>query len=528
MRLHQYELEPLMAIISDGIRLLDREFRVIYANPSFLELCGLDANKVMGQRCHEVLGTPFCHTPDCYLERSVRGKEINPSELMARRNDGSTISAVVNAVPLTDASGEFVAFAEVFRGIREPQQTEKWLRQPEESYRSLIELADRRGEAVVMLRDTGDKEAVFTFISDCFLEITGYQREELLGRSFFDLVSPEDRVASQMRHRQKMSGKALPGLFELTLIARDGHRVATELVSSTASYQGKMINVAYIRDITTRKQMEQDLLSYQKHLEEMVTNRTQELQKANLMLREEIAQRKKAEDNLKKEMARRAEFTRALAHELKTPLTPLLGASELLQSEITTEPLKSLTQSVYRGALQLGRRVDELLDMAKGEVGMLKLKLQKVAPAELLQDTMRYISNEAARFNHRVVLDIDNELPVIAADEDRLRQVILNLLNNAVKFTPPGSIVTVKAHQQDGELIIEVEDNGPGIPPEKSELIFQPYHRLDNQAEHLGGLGLGLALSKMLVELHHGRIWAKNRKGGGAIFGFSIPINLQG
>lgn len=521
-------IEPVMAIISDGLRLVDKDWRIICANPSFIKLCGLSEGEVLGHKCYEVLATPYCHTTYCYLHQALKGNVVIPTELVVARSDGEKIPVLLSVAPIKGTSGELIALAEAFRDVSELRQTEKGLRRPEESYRSLIELADKRGEAVVMLQDIANKEAALTFVGERFLEITGYQREELLGTSFFDLVSPEDRAASKLRHRQKMAGKTVPGLFELTLIAKGNRQVAIELVSSSTSYQGRMINVAYMRDVTQRKQMEHDLISYQRHLEEMVAERTKELQETNLVLEEEISRRRKVEDSLKQEIARRAEFTRALAHELKTPLTPLLGASEMLRQELTTEPLASLVKSVYQGALHLDRRVDELLDLARGEVGMLKLRRQEVAPKELLQGIVQYVSAEGARLHHEVRLDVPPDLPVVAADEDRLREVILNLLSNALKFTPAGGVITVKAHADHEELVIEVEDDGPGIPLEKGEHIFQPYFSRGDQTEHLGGLGLGLALSKMLVELHHGRIWARNRPGGGANFGFSIPLTSPG
>ena len=115
-------------------------------------------------------------------------------------------------------------------------------------------------------------------------------------------------------------------------------------------------------------------------------------------------------------------------------------------------------------------------------------------------------------------------LPLVWADKERLRQVVLNLLINASKFTPEGGKITLKAKEKDTSLVMEIQDTGPGIPEEEQQRLFQPYHRQITDREHLSGLGLGLALCKYLVELHNGKIWVESQVGKGSTFGFSIPL----
>jgi two-component system phosphate regulon sensor histidine kinase PhoR len=121
-------------------------------------------------------------------------------------------------------------------------------------------------------------------------------------------------------------------------------------------------------------------------------------------------------------------------------------------------------------------------------------------------------------------MTLPDSLPPVWADTDRLRQVVQNLLINASKFTPEGGKITLKAKERDGSLVVEVQDNGPGIPEKDQKRLFQPYNRQLGDREHLSGLGLGLALCKYLVELHDGEIWLNSRVGKGSIFGFSIPL----
>ena len=255
--------------------------------------------------------------------------------------------------------------------------------------------------------------------------------------------------------------------------------------------------VANIRDITERRQAEEQLHQlYQ--------------------------QEKELRHQVEEEMKRRVEFTRALAHELKTPLTPVLAAADLLVSELQEEPLLTLAKNIRQGASNLGSRIDELLDLARGEVGMLQLKLDWVDILRLLRDIADGMAPLASRRGQSLVLMLPATLPQVKADAARLQQVVTNLVNNALKFTSVGGSVKLKAKQRNSTIVVEVQDTGRGISKEDQRYLFQPYHRV--QMEDSKGLGVGLALCKMLVELHNGKIWVKSSPGKGSTFGFSLPL----
>jgi len=265
------------------------------------------------------------------------------------------------------------------------------------------------------------------------------------------------------------------------------------------------------QDITERKKTEMELEKHREHLEELVEQRTAELVKSN--------------ENLEEQMKRRAEFTRALVHELKTPLTPILAASDVLAAKLTEEPWKSLARNINTGALDLNRRTDELFDVARGEIGIISLEKHSTEAYQLLHDVVDYVTPEAVQRGLAVKLKASPSLPLIWADEDRLRQMMLLLLDNALKFTRRGGEVTIGARKRGGFVAIEVKDTGPGIAKEEQKWLFEPYHHLRRNGEHLGGLGLGLTLLKMLAELHGGKVWVRSQPGKGATFGFSIPLD---
>ena len=231
--------------------------------------------------------------------------------------------------------------------------------------------------------------------------------------------------------------------------------------------------------------------------------------------------------SLEAEMNKRADYTRELAHELKTPITPILSSSELLTEGIKEEPWLSLAKNIYRGATDMNDRLDDLLDMAKGEVGILRLNMEEIDPISLIQHIAEEMTPLIHHRQQTLALDLPPVLPHIMGDEVRLRQVLRNLLNNATKFTPEKGKITIRAKRNDNNLIVEVEDTGSGIDADKMSKVFLPYVRLGEATEHQKGLGLGLKLCKTLVELHGGMIWVNSQKGTGSIFSLSIPIVLS-
>jgi len=236
------------------------------------------------------------------------------------------------------------------------------------------------------------------------------------------------------------------------------------------------------------------------------------------------AELKLLNDELDREIHRRADFNRALVHELKTPLTAMLASAELFVDELKGDPRQDLAKNIYQAARNLDRRTDELLDVARGEIGMLTISPVSGDVRPLLLSMAESLRAAAARKRQTLQAEISQGLPLVSIDEDRLRQVLYNYLTNAVKYTPEGGSIVLRGYAEGGELRVEVKDSGPGISAEAQQRLFEPYYRVpQNGGERLSGLGLGLALSKMIVRLHGGRVWVESAPGAGATFGLALP-----
>ncbi len=223
-------------------------------------------------------------------------------------------------------------------------------------------------------------------------------------------------------------------------------------------------------------------------------------------------------------------FIDTLSHELKTPLTSIIAAAGLLAEELENAGDKShqrLIQTIIQNAGTLENRLAELLDIVKTGTGTIELQLEPVDIKSLLRGTGMQISPIIQGKGQILKMDLPPSLPLVRGDGQRLEQVVLNLLNNATKFSPEGRDIIVRARERDTEILVEVIDNGIGIAREQLDRLFKPYSRLNADRQSHPGLGLGLALSKQVVELHGGRIWVESEPGKGSNFSFTIPLRAK-
>ena len=212
-------------------------------------------------------------------------------------------------------------------------------------------------------------------------------------------------------------------------------------------------------------------------------------------------------------------------HELKSPLTAITASCKLQLEIAKDDNIKRLANNIYRGAEQINKRADELLELARGEQRLLMLYIQEVDVAQFLKNIADEMSQVFTDRGISFITDLSDSLPAIPIDKSRIRQVIQNLLNNALKHTPAGGKVILKAKQLNNDVVFEVKDTGIGISKKRQPEIFNPYILKIAEDEQVKGLGLGLALAKTFVESHGGKIWVESKVNIGSTFGFTIPIH---
>jgi signal transduction histidine kinase len=222
----------------------------------------------------------------------------------------------------------------------------------------------------------------------------------------------------------------------------------------------------------------------------------------------------------------KSEFLASMSHELRTPLNAIIGFSQVLQQKLFGE-INAKQEEYLEDILSSGNHllslINDVLDLSKVEAGQVELAVTDLSLRETLERGVVMVREQAATGGVRVSLDVADNVDVVRADERRLRQVVFNLLTNAVKFTPPGGSVVVAAEHVDRAVHVSVSDTGAGIAPDDQERIFEEFQQTDAGAAQREGTGLGLALSKRLIELHGGRIWVESALGSGSRFTFTLP-----
>jgi len=219
---------------------------------------------------------------------------------------------------------------------------------------------------------------------------------------------------------------------------------------------------------------------------------------------------------------RRRELISDLGHELRSPITVIHGYLEMLtagMTQINSSILEQMTQEIER----LMRLVNDLMELSQVETGYLPLQLQPLSLVPLLQDVVKNFTPISLQKKCQLQLRLSNNLPLAYADRDRVKQILINLISNAITYTPNG-IVTIRAWSRGDYLWIAVRDTGVGIAPEDLPKVFERFWRADQSRNtKTGGSGIGLAITKRLVELHNGEIEVKSELGKGSTFRFSLP-----
>jgi signal transduction histidine kinase len=230
--------------------------------------------------------------------------------------------------------------------------------------------------------------------------------------------------------------------------------------------------------------------------------------------------------NIISDVGEKQELISALSHELQTPLTALIASAGLLAEEIEKDSKSSqirLVRNILHSASSLQNRLVELLDLSRTKASQFRVKIKVIDLSSLLIQVVQELIPVAEGKGQSVVTEVEPSI-LVEADEQRLEQILSNLLSNAIKFTPEGGRIKVRVKKHSTNLTVEVSDTGPGISKDEQLKLFRPYYRVPADRRRYSGLGLGLVITKQLVELHGGKIWVESEPGEGSTFAFSIPL----
>jgi len=356
--------------------------------------------------------------------------------------------------------------------------------------------------------------------------IFGYNAQEMVGEHFSRLVPQELLKSGELRLiAREIEKRGYIRDYETERIAKDGRWVKVQLTQTLLrNKEGSAIGSSLIiRDITDRKRAEEEILQLARELEEKVEQRTKKLARAYKELEKRNEELRRVNEQLRDLDRLKSEFVSMVSHELRSPLTNISGAVELLLGSGAEVDEKKMLEVIGEESARLARLVQGILDVSRIEARKLDLKREKVDILSLLQ---RVVVNLQGRTSlHQFVLPHADSLPRVWGDGDRIAQIFFNLLDNAVKYSPQGGKIIVTAEAEGKEMVISVADQGVGISDKEKERLFRKFHRVNgSDSRETYGHGLGLYITKGLVEAQGGRIWVESSLGKGSTFTFTLPL----
>jgi PAS domain S-box-containing protein len=475
-------LAAIVEAAADAIFGVELDGTITSWNPGAERMFGYSAEEILGRSVSVLYPRDRHGGYPQVAERLDRGEHIYV-ETVGVRKDGTHVHTSLTISPIKDAEGKVIRVSAVARDITERLRAEDELRKSEERFRLLARASnDVVWDHDLLTQRVWRGEAIHTLF--------GYPPETAGGREWWaERIHPEDRERVVSRLYALIDAGGVSWTDEYRFRRADGsyaHVSDRAYVVHDDDWRPLRVIGAMV-DITERKRAEEALL------------------KANEAAR---ASREKSE------------FLSRMSHELRTPLNAVLGFAQLLEMESLPPEQREGVDQILNGGRHLLELINEVLDIARIEAGRLAISLEPVPLGEVVQETLDLITPLAAKAN--VTLHAEAALlpqRSALADRQRLKQVLLNLLSNAVKYNRPGGSVTLASEDApEGRFRITVSDTGLGIPPEKMERLFIPFERLGAEQTGVEGSGLGLALSKRLVEAMGGILGADSTEGKGSTF----------
>jgi PAS domain S-box-containing protein len=389
--------------------------------------------------------------------------------------------------------------SEIIGNALERRQVEGVLRESEERYRIIFE---RSLDGLYI----HDFEGNFIDANPVALKMLGYTKEEISSLNFSSLLNEGEIPMVQEAIKELLRTGTDKGITEYHLKRADGTYIWVEIKASVIYKDRKPCGVqGIVRDITERRRMIEESEKYQWEIEQQ-----------NIKLKEL--------DHIKSDL-----FT-VTSHEIRAPMTSIKGYVQMLSmgsiGEITGEQKKNL-EVVLRNINRLDCLIQDILDLSQLKSGTMEFVPEETNVQKLIDGVTEATQSSADLKNIEINRELEENLPSLNIDSERIKQVIINLINNAIKFSPDGSIISIKAKKNVDDILFEVQDFGCGIPKDEQAKIFETFYQVDSSMNRsFDGAGLGLSISKNIIHAHKGKIWAESEGEGTTMF-FTLPISSE-
>lgn len=494
------QLRMLIEHALDAVVFMDESGRILEWNPRAEELFGWARDEALGRTVSELIVLPrFRESHEKWMERFAAGEQVDGRlYLLGRRRDGSEVPVEVTIWSLDPSRGRR-RMASAF--IRDRSAEER----AAEMQRRLAAIVDSSDDAIVGM----DLDGFIESWNRGAERLYGYTAEEAIGRHTTFIIPPERSGDVNMLLKRLARGESLTH-FDTVRVAKDGREIDVSLSASPIfDSKGEPIGASSIaRDVTERKRLEEKSRRLNEELELRVQQRTAELAEANRKLERQVESK--------------TDFVASVSHELRTPLTSVIGFAELLidsTSEFDKEQRGELLGAIADQGYELANIVEDLLVAARAEIGDLNVSNVSV---NLRAQTAQVL--ESMRSEEATTIAITGEPRYVVADPQRVRQILRNLLTNAIRYGGPHIEAKISG-PSDGFASLTVSDDGEGIPEDARHSIFEPYDRGDNVTVISESFGLGLSISRALARLMGGDL--EHRRTERTEFVLSLPVDTE-
>jgi PAS domain S-box-containing protein len=496
-------------------------FEMLYVSPGY--------ERIWQRTCQSVYQQPksfldSIHPEDqegvfAAIQRQMQG-EVTQQEYRIIRPDGSIRWINDSSVPIIDQTGKVYRICGVAEDITERIYAQEALRISQARFAGILEIAK---DAIISV-DENQRIILFNQGAE---KIFSYSSGEILGKPL-DILLPQRFISAHREHlcnfgTIKEKSRKMGENSEVLGLRKDGKEFPCEASISKLEIGKEVIFTVILRDITERKQAQDALQQLNSELEVRVEQRTAALRDTNeqlLLTNAQLARATRLKD----------EFLANMSHELRTPLNAILGMSEVLLEEVyapLTDRQKKALTTIKKSGRHLLELINDILDLSKIESGKVELELQSVSVSHLCDSSLTFVKQQANQKNIQIKSNVPKEIGEVIVDERRMRQVLLNLLNNAVKFTPHGGrvMLEVEADNLAKTISFRVKDTGIGIAPDDIGKLFQAFVQVDSSlTRNYSGTGLGLALVRRIAELHDGSVSVESEVGKGSCFTVILPL----